>query len=322
MSHVLAITLNPALDLSIGLGQLSPGQLHRAEHAETVAAGKGHNVAVVLAGLGHTVTAAGFLGSDNDGSHMRLFDEAGIHDGCTRVSGATRTNVKISETDGRVTDINTPGPTISTTDWQRFVDTLAGQLAAAPAAVVIAGSLPPGLGTEAVAEIVAACRAQAIDVWLDTSGAALAAGITAGVAWAKPNDDELADWAGRPLDDAATRLEAARAMQAAGARNLVVSAGGQGLQALIGECCYTLTPPRVPVVNTVCAGDSLLAGLLHGWLSAWPDAEALRFGCALGAEAVRHVGVGQPAAADFSDLLARVTLNEQEAGQPAPECRA
>ena len=322
MSHVLAITLNPALDLSIGLRQLAPGGVNRAERADTVAAGKGHNVAVVLAGLGHTVTAAGFLGSDNEGSHARLFAGAGIQDGCTRVAGATRTNVKIGEADGRVTDINTPGPVIGEADWQRFSEALAAQLAAGPDAVVIAGSLPPGLGPDALAEIVALCRAQAVDVWLDTSGAALAAGVTAGVAWAKPNDDELADWAGRALPDASARLAAARAMQAAGARNLVVSAGGQGLQALIGERRYTLAPPHVSVVNTVCAGDSLLAGLLHGTLCGWPAAEALRFGCALGAEAVRHVGVGQPAAADFSDLLARVTLNEQGAGQPARECRA
>ena len=68
MSGVLAITLNPALDLSIGVDELVPGTLHRAREAATVAAGKGHNVACVLAALGHEVTVAGFLGDENDGA--------------------------------------------------------------------------------------------------------------------------------------------------------------------------------------------------------------------------------------------------------------
>ncbi|ROO30660.1 1-phosphofructokinase family hexose kinase [Salinisphaera japonica] len=317
MSHVLAITLNPALDLSIGVDQLVPGTLHRARNAATVAAGKGHNVACVLAALGHDVTVAGFLGDENDGAHARLFAAHGLVDRCTRIAGATRTNVKIGEADGRVSDVNTPGAIVNDTDWQAFMATLDDALAQAPAAVVLAGSLAPGIAPARIGDIVQRCHTYEVPVWLDTSGAALAAGVAAGCAWVKPNACELAEWAGVALADEAELLTAAHDMQAAGGAHVIVSRGGERLYACHAGQLWVVTPPRVAVANTVCAGDSLLAGLLHGQLSGQATDEALRFACALAAEAVRHVGVGRADAPDFSDLQAQVCLETTPHGAVA-----
>ena len=69
-------------------------------------------------------------------------------------------------------------------------------------------------------------------------------------------------------------------------------------------------PPRVSVVSTVGAGDTLLAGALHGMLSRWPRERSLRFATALAAESVRHVGVGNPNAADFEALQQQTLVQE------------
>lgn len=323
MSRVLAITLNPAIDLSIGLAQLVPGSVHRGERAQSAAAGKGHNVARVLAAAGHDVTVAGFLGASNAGLFDTAFAAVGIIDRCTRVAGETRTNVKLSEADGPVTEINTPGPSIDAKAWSALRADIQTACQAGPEAIVLAGSLPPGVTPRAFGALVEALVSAGWPVWLDSSGAALAAGVAAGPAMAKPNGDELVAWAtaerlADPEDERAV-IAAARAMQSAGLGDVVVSRGSARLLWLAGDTVLAARPPRVQAVNTVCAGDTLLAGLLHGRLSGWSDTDTLRYATALSADAVRRVGVGRADAPDFHDLAAAVDIDNLSvpAGDPA-----
>lgn len=146
MARVLCITLNPALDLAFNLDALVLGSVNRPTWAQLEAAGKGVNVARVLAGLGHDVTVSGFLGSDNDAPFQLAFAKHALADAFVRVPGETRINAKIAEQSGRVTDINGPGMPIDAKHLQALIDTLDGELASAmpPQAVVVAGSLPPG----------------------------------------------------------------------------------------------------------------------------------------------------------------------------------
>ena len=97
MARVLCITLNPALDLAFSLDQLTPGAVNRHHSAQLEAAGKGVNVARVLAGLGHDVTVSGFLGADNDAPFALAFQHATLHDDFLRVAGETRINAKLAE---------------------------------------------------------------------------------------------------------------------------------------------------------------------------------------------------------------------------------
>ena len=104
MAHVLVVTLNPALDLSIQLPRLEPGAVNRTRSSHLAAAGKGLNVAQVLASLGHRVTLSGFLGADNDTAFVQACRRDGIEDASLRLPGETRINAKLAEDDGRVTD--------------------------------------------------------------------------------------------------------------------------------------------------------------------------------------------------------------------------
>lgn len=93
MARILTLTLNPALDLSVRLDAIRPGEVNRTESTRLDAAGKGINVARVLAGLGHDVTVSGLLGADNETAFVRAFTECGLHDAVLRVPGETRINV-------------------------------------------------------------------------------------------------------------------------------------------------------------------------------------------------------------------------------------
>ncbi|RTR07135.1 1-phosphofructokinase [Halomonas nitroreducens] len=317
MARLLTLTLNPALDLSVALDRLAPGAVNRTRETHLEAAGKGVNVARVLVALGHEVCVSGLLGADNDGPFLRAFEALGVEDAFLRVPGETRINAKLAEADGRVTDINGPGLAIDADAWGRlltWLDDLAGNPRRRPEAVVIAGSLPPGVTPEALADLIDRLLAAELPVWVDTSGEALAAAIAAGPTAVKPNEHELAAWAGRDLTSAAARLEAARALHAAGIEEALLSAGPDGVLWVSRRGAWQALPPRLQVASTVGAGDTLLAAMLHGVLSNQAPHQALRLATALSADAVRHVGVGDIHAADFPQLQQQTRVHHLPGG--------
>lgn len=305
MAKILTVSLNPALDLAIRLPRLALGAVNRTETTQLCAAGKGVNVARVLMALGHDVAVSGFLGAANDGPFTRAFADMGVEDAFLRVPGETRINAKLAEHDGRITDINGPGLDVDIAAFDRLVDALdarADDPARRPDAVVIGGSLPPGVLPGDLAALVRRLRRHRLPVWVDTSGSALHAAIDAGPTAVKPNEHELADWAGQPLTSATARLTAARRLHAAGIEEAVVSAGEQGVLWVGRRGAWLATPPGMPVASTVGAGDTLLAAMLHGVLANLPAEQTLRLATALSAESVRHVGVGDCQAADLARL--------------------
>lgn len=304
MARVLCITLNPALDLAFNLESLVLGSVNRPTNAQLDAAGKGVNVARVLAALGHEVTVSGFLGADNDAPFALAFKQLGLIDTFVRVPGSTRINAKLAEQSGRVTDINGPGMPIDTTHLQALVDTLNTELASTtpPQALVVAGSLPPGLSLDDFSELLSHLNASGVPLWVDTSGPALNAAIATHPAGVKPNESELAEWAGKDMMSSDARLIAAKRLHESGIANVLVSAGAEGVLWVNAQGAWHATPPKVTATNTVCAGDTFVAGMLHGLLNQHDAEQTLRFATALSAEAVRHIGVGNPHAADFDSL--------------------
>ena len=119
----------------------------------------------------------------------------------------------------------------------------------------------------------------------------------------------LADWAGGPLADPAAQLDAVRRLHASGVEEAILSLGGEGVLWIGRRGEWRATPPRVEVRNTVGAGDTLLAALLHGVIADQSPQEALRQATALAAEAVRHIGVGNPHAEDFQELLQQTSVS-------------
>ena len=105
MARILTLTLNPALDLTVRLDTLQLGAVNRSLGQVSHAAGKGLNIAQVLADLGHKVTVSGFLGTANPQAFELLFDRRGLVDAFVRVPGETRCNIKLAEQGGRVTDL-------------------------------------------------------------------------------------------------------------------------------------------------------------------------------------------------------------------------
>ncbi|MGY3900850.1 1-phosphofructokinase [Aeromonas lusitana] len=301
---LMTITLNPALDLTTRLEALALGEVNLVSEGNLRAAGKGINVAMVLKDLGREVGLSGWLGADNQQSFVSLFAERGLADHFVRVAGSTRINVKISEQSGRVTDLNLPGLHISD-EAVEALEAAIDELTPHADWFVLAGSLPKGVEPAYCARLITLLKAKGKKVIFDCSGAALKAGLRAAPTLVKPNLEELEQWAERPIKTLKDQAECARALQADGIEHVVVSNGAEGLIWFGPDGIWQAVPPRMQVVSTVGAGDSLVAGLAHGLSLGWAPEQTLRLATAVSALAVSQVAVG------FSDIRVLTPLLEQ-----------
>lgn len=312
-NKVVTITLNPALDLTGSLDSLNVGAVSLVDKGSLHAAGKGVNVAKVLSELGAQVTVTGFLGRNNEELFSQLFAEMNAKDAFIRVDGATRINVKLVEQSGQVSDINFPGVAVSEQAIAEFERCLF-ELAQTHQFFVLAGSLPVGISPELCASWIEKLYEMGKKVIFDSSRAALAAGLEAQPWLIKPNDEELAEFVGRDLDTAEACQQAAEDIADKGIENIVVSLGSKGVMWLAkdeqanGLWRYA-QPPKMNVVSTVGAGDTLVAGLCWGHMQQWQAEQTLTFATALSALAVSQVGVGVPDIEAVIALQGQITVN-------------
>jgi 1-phosphofructokinase len=307
MARVLTVTLNPALDLTVRLPVLRLGEVNRSDSLQVHAAGKGLNVAQVLADLGHRLTVTGFLGESNAQAFEQLFAARNFADEFVRVAGETRSNIKLAEGSGQVTDINGPGLEVVQAQRSELLERIR-RLAPAHELVVVAGSLPRGVDSEWFVELLQVLNGLGVRVALDTSGAALRDGLATRPWLIKPNEEELAEARGVELADAQALAGEAVRLQGEGVSHVVVSQGAEGVCWFAPDAALQACPPKVRVVSTVGAGDSLLAGMLHGLLEGWPAERTLAHATAIAAQAVGQVGFGITDTDGLAELEAGVRL--------------
>ncbi|WP_262061385.1 1-phosphofructokinase family hexose kinase [Streptomyces sp. STR69] len=301
---ILTVTLNTALDITYRVRELRPHGTHRVSEVTERPGGKGLNVARVLAALGHEVTVTGFTG----GATGRVVQEQlagtpGVLDALVPVSGATRrTTAIVDELTGDTTQLNEPGPTVTSAEWSAFQETY-GDLLGGVSAVALCGSLPPGVPVGAYAGLVRTARAAGVPVLLDTSGEPLRRGVAARPDIVKPNADELAE-----LTGSHDPLRATQDARRRGARTVVASLGVRGLLAATPEGDWHATPPARVHGNPTGAGDSVVAGLLSGLVERLPWPDRLARAVALSAATVLAPVAGEFDRPAYEELLGRVAV--------------
>ncbi|MFH1496201.1 MAG: 1-phosphofructokinase [Verrucomicrobiota bacterium] len=315
---IVTVTFNPAIDHTVFVERLTPGTVHRATRSHRQAGGKGVNVATMLALGGAKVAVSGFLGEDNPGIFEKHFRAHGLRDDFIRISGETRTGIKIVDTSATdTTDLNLPGAEPTPAQCERLTATLLKH-ARTGVWFVLAGSLPAGVSTDTLAKLIRALRQTGAKVAVDSSGPALAAAVEAGIDLAKPNVHELAELLGRPLPDFQTTLAAARELRRDKIPNLVVSLGDEGALFLTPETELMAGAPPVKVVSTVGAGDSLLAGFLHGLTTGESPVDCARRATVYAWSRLESLVSALPAPAILAERLAAVRVQPLTAFKSTP----
>lgn len=277
---VYTVTFNPALDYVVRMGDFRAGETNRTESDELQWGGKGINVSTVLRNLGVDNVALGFLAGFTGQALDQGLQKAGIAtDFIWLPEGLTRINVKIKA--GQETEINGVGPGIPAAALEELFAKL-DRLQKGDV-LVLAGSIPASLPDDVYQRILARLEGRDILTVVDATRDLLCAVLPYRPFLIKPNNHELGEIFGRVLTTDQEIEECARRLQERGARNVLVSMAGAG-SLLLDETgvVHRLGVPRGKVVNSVGAGDSMVAGFLAGWLEHRDYAMAHKLGAATG----------------------------------------
>lgn len=314
---ILAVTLNPALDVTHHVHRADWDGVNRPRRVLSRPGGKGLNVARVLHTLGASVRAIGLAGG-LDGQAVRAgLAAAGVPADFTPIAGTTRrTFTVVDEAAGRVAAFNEPGPAVSEGEYQQFLALFSHALLGCSVAV-LSGSVPPGVPVDGYAELARMAAAGGVPVILDADGPALRQGLAAAPAIVKPNLSELERAAAKTLrvgrgsdyePDLAAVAAAAHQLTCAGAGAAVVSLGHRGLLAVTPDGDWLAAPAPRARGNPTGAGDAVVAGLALGLSRGDRWEERLRACAALGSAAVAAPAAGDISLDDYHRALTTVEL--------------
>lgn len=305
---IYTVTLNPAVDRELTVPRIEFDTVLRASAWQVDFGGKGFNVSRMLRALGADSTALGFAGGRSGELLRDGLEGLGIATDFVWVAGDTRTNVSIvPEGHGRYIKANEPGPTISSAEQITLVKKVR-DLAKAGDWWVLAGSLPPGIPPTIYMQLIGDIQAAGGHAILDTSGAALQTGCEARPFLAKPNDIEVGQLTGLPVETTAELAAAAAAVQANGVANVVISLGKKGALLAAADDIWQADSPKITEANPIGAGDSMVGGLVYGLSEQMTLPEALRWGLACGAATASRSGTQIGDRAQVESLLAQVVI--------------
>ncbi|APP10332.1 phosphofructokinase [Lactobacillus delbrueckii subsp. delbrueckii DSM 20074 = JCM 1012] len=275
---IYTVTVNPALDYVLQLPEVKDGETNRSSDTQFLAGGKGINVSQILNQLGVDNTAWGFVGGFTGEELIRQLNVKKISSDFVRISDDTRVNVKIHAQEE--TEINAAGPDITDQEVAAFKSRLddleAGDV------VVLSGSLAPSLPTDFYESLLPLIREKGAEFVVDTTGEALLRTLKFNPLVIKPNHHELADLFDTSFSSTADMLEAAKKLQKLGAQNVMISMAGEGAYLVTADHVYHANAATGTVVNSVGAGDSMIAGFVGTWFEKHDAVEGLRVGSACG----------------------------------------
>jgi tagatose 6-phosphate kinase len=300
---VLTVTLNASLDVTYDVGHLSRNEPVRVRTVRVRPGGKGVNVAFVLTALGTDVVATGLSGGHR-GQRIRagLLD-AGITDAFSPIADESRQTVVAMADDGTFAEYDEAGPAVSAPEWETFLAAY-DRLLDTSDTVVCAGSLPPSLPADSYAVLTESAHDRGRRVVLDTSGAALRAGIESGPDLIKVSRAELSELAGSELTDEDAVVECVRDL----GRSAIVTLGADGAVAVTGSSTTRVQAPRRRG-NPVGAGDAFTAGLVCEEVAGTSFHQRLVFATALAASSVGIPGAGLVDLSVAKELIDLVTVD-------------
>ncbi len=277
---IYTVTVSPSLDYSALVPRFTPGAVNRTESEAINAGGKGINVSIMLRHLGFESIALGFIAGFTGEKIRTDLTEQGVDSDFTQVAhGFSRINVKLKgETE---TEINGQGPAITHDDLARLLEKL--DTLGDDDILVLSGSIPSSVPETLYRDIMTRFSGRKTKIVVDATRNLLKNVLECRPFFIKPNNDELGELFGAELKTREAVLPYAKKLQAMGARNVLVSMAGEGavFAAETGDV-YESAAPKGKKVNSVGAGDSMVAGFLAGFLKTGSYAEAFKTGLCAG----------------------------------------
>lgn len=305
---IYTVTLNPSIDYLVEVESFQIGKVNRTSYDAKFPGGKGINVSRVLKRLGNSTTALGFIGGQTGEFVKRFLRQEEIFTDFTEIAGDTRINIKLKT--GMETEINSQGPVISKGNYQQLFSQI--EQLNNNDILILSGSIPSSVPSDVYEAMARSCSHNGIKVVVDTSGKGLMNVLPHQPFLIKPNHHELGELFSteiRTVDDA--REYGAKLIEA-GAQNVIVSMAGQGAVLCSGRESYSANVPKGNVINSVGAGDSMVAGFIGTYEKTGDILSAFRFSLAAGSATAFSSDLGT--LDKIEELLPQIAINQLTGG--------
>ena len=278
---IYTLTFNPSLDYVVSVEEFETDKINRTATEAIFAGGKGINVSAVLKEFDIHSVALGFVAGFTGKELQDRLEKQGIRtDFIEAKDGFTRINMKLRSWH-QETEINGQGPVVTEEELAQLIQKI--EKLAEDDFLVISGSICQGVSQSIYADLIRLCNEKHVRVVVDASSVLLWNVLEHGPFLIKPNKDELEDLFYRDLESKEEIIFYAKELQNRGAKNVLVSLGKDGA-VLVAEdgCIYEMEAPQGEVINSVGAGDSMVAGFLAGYLQSASYEKALKYGICAG----------------------------------------
>lgn len=277
---IYTVTFNPALDYVIRMEKLDLGMVNRSSAEAIFYGGKGINVSTVLNNIGVESIALGFVAGFTGREIEEGVKELGVTTDFIHLpDGLSRINVKIKAE--QETEINGQGPQIEMDQVETLFEKL--QKLKEGDCLVLAGTIPSSLPSDIYEQIMERLQGKGIHIVVDATKDLLLNVLKYHPFLIKPNNHELGEMFHTVLKSTDEIVTYAKKLQEMGARNVLVSMAGDGA-ILVTETneVHRIGVPKGTVVNSVGAGDSMVAGFIASYFKEHDYLKALKFGTATG----------------------------------------
>ncbi len=277
---IYTITFNPSLDYIMRVEKLELNETNRCYEEDIFAGGKGINVSTILANLGFANTALGFVAGFTGEEIEKEVRNAGFNSDFIHLKeGRSRINVKLKH--GDETEINGMGPIVDAWGMKQLFQKLSDLKE--DDWLIVSGSIPSSMPSDIYEKIMMHIKDKGIHSIVDATNTLLRKVLKYRPFLIKPNQRELEELFDVVIHDEEELIMYGKKLQEEGAMNVLISRAKDGAL-LLDEtgAVYRCAAARGKTVNSVGAGDSMVAGFLAGFLEYHDYAEALCMGSAAG----------------------------------------
>ena len=289
---IYTITLNPAIDLVIITKKLEPNIVNRTENFELQPNGKGVNVSFILKKMGIENVATGIGGGFTLDYITASVTEKGISNNFLKVEEPTRINVftRVIDQNREYKEVN-PGPEVSEKVQEQFLKYLRTTLKESDT-LIISGSFSRGIKQDYLVKIAKVMADKKVKLVIDSSSKAVLDTLPYHPYLLKPNDQELASFfdLNEKLDQEKI-IKLARKLIDAGCKNVLVSLGDSGAALIDKNHAYFGNAPKISVINTAGAGDTVLGTFIGKKELGCNTIDALKFAIAAGSDTASRMGL-------------------------------
>lgn len=306
---IITITLSPAFDLHCFCDNFNPFSENFCDINSYDAGGKGINISRALSANGVENTALTILGDENTDTFLKALKNEDINCKFIIAMGRIRENITLHTLTQPETRISFSGFSITAELLKQFEEMLLSEELNG-SIVTFTGRIPDGVDKAMVITLLLKIKNKGAKLVIDSKSFDKSDLINLKPYLIKPNEEEIALYTDCRVFDLQSALVAARQIKNEGIENVIISLGSKGAVLCCNDGIYTAVPPKVSVLSTVGAGDSMIAGFISGIANSLKFCDALRLSVAYGTAACTTQGTKPPTEKLINSLFKNIILEE------------